>query len=74
MIVRWHSQTRRAALMLSGMTPSPCTQVCEIDPDSRLCRGCGRTLAEIAAWPAAGEAERRRIVAAAHNRKQRAVA
>ena len=30
--------------------PSPCVSVCEIDPDSRYCRGCLRTSGEIAAW------------------------
>ena len=29
---------------------SPCVQVCVVDPVSGLCIGCGRTLAEIAAW------------------------
>ncbi len=30
---------------------SPCRNMCEIDARSGLCRGCFRTLAEIAAWP-----------------------
>lgn len=30
--------------------PSPCISVCEIDPDTRYCRGCLRTSREIAAW------------------------
>ena len=30
--------------------PSPCINVCEIDPDRGLCRGCRRTLQEIAEW------------------------
>ncbi len=29
---------------------SPCVKVCVVDPVSELCIGCGRTLAEIAAW------------------------
>ena len=29
---------------------SPCIKVCVIDQSSGLCRGCGRTLEEIAAW------------------------
>jgi hypothetical protein len=32
------------------MTESPCIRLCEIDARSGLCRGCGRTMAEIAAW------------------------
>ncbi len=31
-------------------TESPCVDVCEMDPDSGLCRGCFRTIHEIAAW------------------------
>jgi len=29
---------------------SPCVNVCQMDPDSGLCRGCRRTLREIAEW------------------------
>jgi predicted Fe-S protein YdhL (DUF1289 family) len=29
---------------------SPCNKVCVIDPASGFCRGCRRTLDEIAAW------------------------
>lgn len=42
---------------------SPCTKVCTIDPRSQLCRGCGRTLDEIARWTSLGEGERQRIMA-----------
>jgi uncharacterized protein len=30
--------------------PSPCVQVCEMDEALGLCRGCRRTLKEIADW------------------------
>ena len=30
--------------------PSPCVNVCQMDPQTGLCRGCLRTLAEIADW------------------------
>lgn len=30
--------------------PSPCNQICVIDPASGYCRGCRRTIDEIAAW------------------------
>jgi predicted Fe-S protein YdhL (DUF1289 family) len=43
---------------------SPCTKVCTIDPRSKLCLGCGRTLAEIAQWASFPESERQRIMAA----------
>ncbi len=43
--------------------PSPCTNVCEIDPRSGYCRGCERTIDEIAAWAGATPDERRAILA-----------
>jgi hypothetical protein len=42
---------------------SPCIGVCQLDPANQLCRGCGRTIAEIARWPNLSPAERRAIVA-----------
>jgi hypothetical protein len=33
-----------------GPVPSPCINVCQIDPASGLCTGCRRTLDEIAVW------------------------
>ncbi len=42
---------------------SPCVRLCVLDPASGLCRGCGRTGAEIAAWAAMGEAERLALMA-----------
>jgi uncharacterized protein len=41
---------------------SPCTKVCTIDPRSGLCRGCGRTLGEIAQWTSLDEGERGRVM------------
>ena len=34
--------------------PSPCISLCEMAPDSGLCRGCLRTLDEIVQWGSAG--------------------
>jgi len=42
---------------------TPCVKVCVIDPRSALCVGCGRTVAEIAAWTAMSEAERGAVMA-----------
>jgi len=42
---------------------TPCVKVCVIDPHSALCVGCGRTVAEIAAWTAMSEAERGAVMA-----------
>jgi predicted Fe-S protein YdhL (DUF1289 family) len=51
---------------------SPCTGICQLDPESGLCRGCLRTGAEIAAWPGAGDAEKLEIVARLRERRRTA--
>jgi predicted Fe-S protein YdhL (DUF1289 family) len=45
------------------MTASPCIGVCRLDSRTQVCIGCGRTIAEIAAWPTLSVDERRAIVA-----------
>ncbi len=42
---------------------SPCVGICLMDPRTRLCRGCLRTVDEIAGWYIAGAAEKRAILA-----------
>lgn len=42
---------------------TPCIQVCQIDPVTELCQGCGRTLREIGGWLSFGEEERARVMA-----------
>ncbi|MEI5664437.1 DUF1289 domain-containing protein [Bosea sp. CCNWLW174] len=42
---------------------SPCIKICVVDPASKLCQGCGRTLQEIAQWSRLSEAERLAIMA-----------
>ncbi|MGQ0681869.1 DUF1289 domain-containing protein [Bradyrhizobium sp.] len=42
---------------------TPCTSVCQIDPRTNLCFGCGRTLPEIARWSAMDGAERAAVMA-----------
>ena len=41
---------------------SPCVKICTYDPDSGLCRGCGRSLEEIADWYCMSDAERRAVM------------
>jgi uncharacterized protein len=41
---------------------SPCIAVCAMDEASGWCRGCHRTIAEIAAWATMSEAERRAVM------------
>jgi uncharacterized protein len=45
------------------MTASPCISVCRLDPVSQICIGCGRTIAEIAAWPSLSDQDRKAIMA-----------
>jgi len=42
---------------------TPCVKVCIVDGKRGLCVGCGRTLAEIAAWGSLDEERRRAIMA-----------
>ena len=58
------AQTCAEATAADAMTlPSPCTKVCEIARRSGLCRGCARTIDEIAGWASAPDGEKRRILA-----------
>jgi predicted Fe-S protein YdhL (DUF1289 family) len=54
--------------------PSPCINVCRMDPATGWCEGCLRTIDEIAGWSRASEVERRRILAALAARRASAAA
>lgn len=41
--------------------PSPCVKVCVMDPGGELCRGCFRSLEEIACWTSYTEAEKAEV-------------
>ncbi len=43
------------------LTASPCISVCHMDADTGWCRGCYRTIAEIAEWGQASEAEKQLV-------------
>jgi predicted Fe-S protein YdhL (DUF1289 family) len=50
--------------MAGAMTvESPCNKICQIDPASGYCRGCLRTLDEIAGWGSQSDAWRRAVLA-----------
>jgi hypothetical protein len=54
-------------------TPSsPCVGICLMDPAKGLCRGCLRTVAEIAAWYEADAAGKRDILARIAARRESA--
>jgi predicted Fe-S protein YdhL (DUF1289 family) len=44
------------------MILSPCEKICVVDDASSLCRGCGRSIDEIAHWIAYSDSERARIM------------
>ena len=48
--------------MPTAPVSTPCIKVCIVDGKNGLCLGCGRTLAEIAAWGAMTEERRREIM------------
>ena len=40
---------------------SPCVSVCQMDERVGLCKGCLRTIEEIAAWSSMSDAQKRQI-------------
>ena len=42
---------------------SPCVAVCIVDPPSGYCRGCKRTLTEVAEWMLYTDDEKRAVLA-----------
>jgi uncharacterized protein len=51
---------------------TPCISVCQMDPRTNLCFGCGRTLPEIARWSGMDRAERAAIMAQLRSRMEEA--
>ena len=60
-----------AALPADATVPSPCVNICRIEPDSGLCAGCRRTLDEIAAWSRLDDARKRVVWAQLPGRTRR---
>lgn len=56
-----YSECIRTVMPMADV-PSPCIGVCALDETGAQCRGCGRTLDEIAAWPELDDAGRRRVL------------
>jgi predicted Fe-S protein YdhL (DUF1289 family) len=44
---------------MSGVIPSPCINVCRMNPATGWCEGCLRTIDEIAAWSTLDDAAKR---------------
>jgi uncharacterized protein len=55
--------------MSEPLPPSPCLGICIMDPRTRQCRGCRRTVEEIAAWYEATPAEKRALIAVLDDRR-----
>ncbi len=49
---------------------SPCINVCVLAPDTGLCRGCARTLDEIARWGGMSPLEQRATLARVEQRRR----
>jgi len=47
---------------------SPCTQICVVHPETRLCTGCARSIDEISRWSKMSFDERSAILAELPNR------
>lgn len=56
---------------LQTPVPSPCISLCEMAPDTGLCRGCMRTIEEIINWSSAGDEYKRAVWAEIRRREER---
>ena len=60
----------RGRLVMDGPSPvSPCIGICMVDPRTRQCRGCLRTVDEIARWYEAGVDEKWALLAMLETRR-----
>ncbi|MEZ5650790.1 MAG: DUF1289 domain-containing protein [Burkholderiaceae bacterium] len=50
---------------------SPCIAVCRLDPDTRICTGCLRTIDEIAAWGQLDSRAKHAVLARVRERRAR---
>ena len=51
----------RDAAQVIGTVPSPCINICRMNPSTGLCEGCLRTIDEIANWSRFDDAARRAV-------------
>ncbi|MGH8788261.1 MAG: DUF1289 domain-containing protein [Cupriavidus necator] len=49
------------AAQRASPVPTPCRNVCRMDPATGYCAGCLRTIEEIAGWSSAADEDKRRI-------------
>ena len=59
---RWRRVAEMVPLAQEGPhVPSPCQSVCAMDEASGWCRGCLRTLPEIASWGGLNDTQKRQV-------------
>lgn len=54
---------------LDSPVPSPCINICRMDPASGYCEGCWRTIDEIVQWSTLSDADKRTVWAALERRR-----
>lgn len=54
---------------LQSPVPSPCINLCQMDPATGLCKGCLRTIDEIVAWGRADDDAKRAVWAEIRRRE-----
>lgn len=59
--MEWLAEKAVAAQAQAHNLPSPCISVCRMETSTGLCKGCLRTLDEIAAWSTLDDAGKRTI-------------
>ncbi len=52
--------------------PSPCVKICVLDPVTRMCQGCYRTIDEVAEWVEYTPEEKRAVLERVERRKKEA--
>jgi len=59
--MEWLATLAMQAQLKESKLPSPCISVCAMELSSGLCRGCLRTLDEIADWSTMSDAGKRAV-------------
>ncbi|HWP12781.1 MAG TPA: DUF1289 domain-containing protein [Ramlibacter sp.] len=54
-------RARQVRAVRAPDVPSPCVSICRIDPATRWCEGCFRTLEEVAAWAGMADEAKREV-------------
>jgi predicted Fe-S protein YdhL (DUF1289 family) len=55
--------------LINIMVESPCTSVCDINPENGLCKGCHRTKEEIFGWLRYSDADKKQVLLTINRRK-----